>query len=141
MTNLGAVVAGILLMVTVKGNLSVPVTLVTNVFFLAALAGKMTEPVTLVALGSTVMIASKFAIPATILTSTSSIIMTSVSFGTLTGKVTYTVTTVGDISTAATSTSSTFIVRRALTGKVTNLVAPANMTSDWLGVQLFICIF
>jgi len=40
MTNLGAVVAGILLMVTVTGNLSVPVALVTNVFFPAALAEK-----------------------------------------------------------------------------------------------------
>ncbi|XP_023342011.1 uncharacterized protein LOC111711798 [Eurytemora carolleeae] len=36
----------------------------------AVVAGKITEPVTLVALGSTVMIASKFTIPATILTST-----------------------------------------------------------------------
>ena len=41
---LGAVVAGILLLVTVSGNMSGPVTLVTTIFFLAALAGKMTEP-------------------------------------------------------------------------------------------------
>merc|ERR1719383_1026690 len=97
--NLVAVVAGVLLLVAVPGNVTGPVTLVATVLLLATVAREMTKPVALVAL----VAEAAGAIPAVAVTSVTSNAVTAA---------------------ASTAIVTAVIVLGTLTGKVTDIIAP-----------------
>ena len=114
-----AVVAGVLLLAAVPGDVSGAVTLVAPVLLLAALPGKMTEPVALVALAAATAAATETSAisesasetSATSSTAPAVTVVHAISFGTLAGKM-------ADPVAAVTHGASGALAIRALAGKV-----------------------
>ena len=88
-TDLVAVVAGVLLLAAVPGDVSGAVTLVAAILLLATLPGKMSEPVALVALAAA---AAATAVAITIASSAATVTVSAISLGALAGKVAYSIT-------------------------------------------------